>query len=271
MSAILRNWSDGRGFPDVLAIDGHIHVGAWPHAATFANAEQGAPEALAFMDANGIDLVCAVSGGYLWPNTEYALGNDLLLEFCERMPGRIVGFMSVNPTDCQERMLAELARMYAAGIRCIKLINSYQHYPGDGPSLMALYQFASEHHMLVFNHSWTRLEIEKIAALHPGTDFIFGHYGAAQDPVLREYDNVYANIWTYGNMGWLDRGITEVGAHKFIMGSDGFLNAVSAGVGPVVFAPIPDEEKRLIIGLTQARLLDKVGVLPQWIKDQYTV
>jgi len=39
----------------------------------------------------------------------------------------------------------------------------------------------------------------------------------------------------------------------------------------VVFAPIPDEEKRLIIGLTQARLLDKVGVLPQWIKDQYTV
>lgn len=271
MSQILRDWVDGKGLPGTLAIDGHIHVGSWPHAATFLNAEEGAREALAFMDANGIDLICAVSGGYLWPNTEYRLGNDLLLEFCERLPGRIAGFMSVNPTDDRERVLAELERLHEAGIRCIKLLNRYQHYPGDGPNLMALYEFADEHRMLVFNHSWELHEIEKIAATYPKTDFIFGHYGAGQDPILRDHDNVYANIWSYGSLGWLDSGIAKVGAHKFIMGSDGFLNALSAGIGPVVFAPIPDAEKRLIIGLTQARLLDKVGVLPQWIKEKYAI
>ena len=41
------------------------------------------------------------------------------------------------------------------------------------------------------------------------------------------------------------------------------------GIGPVVFAPIPDEQKRMILGLTQARLLDKVGVLPMAIKKRY--
>lgn len=271
MSEILKNWIDGEGLPGILAIDGHIHVGSWPQAETFPNVEEGAARALEMMDANGIDLICAVSGGYMWPGTEYQLGNDLLLEFCERMPGRIAPFLLVNPNDTCERVLAELQRCYDAGIRCIKLLNSYQNYLGDGPNLMALYKFADEHKMLVFNHAWSIPEMEKIAPMYPETDFIFGHYGRQQDDVLQKYDNVYANIWGYGDMGWLDRGIAEVGAHKFIMGSDGFLNAISVGVGPVVFAPISEEEKRLIIGLTQARLLDKVGVLPQPIKEKFNI
>jgi hypothetical protein len=44
---------------------------------------------------------------------------------------------------------------------------------------------------------------------------------------------------------------------------------MSVGIGPVVFAPIPDEEKRMILGLTQARLLDKVAALPESIKERY--
>ena len=41
MSEILKNWVAGKGLPDVLAIDGHIHVGAWPHAATFRDKKAG--------------------------------------------------------------------------------------------------------------------------------------------------------------------------------------------------------------------------------------
>ena len=44
---------------------------------------------------------------------------------------------------------------------------------------------------------------------------------------------------------------------------------MSVGLGPVVYAPIPDEEKRLILGITMAQLLGKVGVLPAWIKREY--
>ena len=64
-------------------------------------------------------------------------------------------------------------------------------------------------------------------------------------------------------MGWLDHGIKEVGAEKFMMGSDGFLNSLSVGLGPVVFADISDDDKRLILGKTLAWLLNKVGALPE--------
>jgi len=66
----------------------------------------------------------------------------------------------------------------------------------------------------------------------------------------------------------LDRGIQQVGAEKFMLGSDGFLNSLSVGIGPVVFANISDDDKRLILGLTIARLVDKVGVLPDRLKQK---
>ena len=270
MSGILDDWVDGRGLPGVLVVDGHIHIGAWPHAATFRGVEEAAAESAAFMDANGVDAACVQSGGYTLEGADYRLGNDFLLDVCRRLPERLIPFMSVNPNDRGEAVLAELDRMYEAGVRCIKLINAYQEsYPGDGPNLMALYEYADRHRMLVFNHSWTNEVILKVSAAFPGTDFVFGHYGGGQDHVLKERANVHANVWNVGTMGWLDRGIANVGAEKFMMGSDGFLNPVSVGIGPVVFAPVSDEEKRLILGLNAARLLDKVGALPAGLKAKY--
>lgn len=270
MSELIDSWCSGVGLPDTLVIDGHIHIGEWPHATTFHSAEEAISESTAFMDANGADMCCAQSGGYMWAGTDYRLGNDFLLDVCRGLPDRMVGFMNVNPNDTLENGLAELERMYTAGIRCIKLLNAYQHaYPGDGPNLMALYAYADEHNMLVFDHSWTVDEIMKISKEFPNTNFIFGHYGHGQNEVLKERKNVYANIWGYGSAGWLDYGYKEVGAEKFIMGSDGFLNSMSVGIGPVVFGDISDDEKRLVLGITQARLLDKVGVLPTWIKEKF--
>ena len=35
MSEILQRWRAGEGLPDVLAIDGHTHVGEWPPGANY--------------------------------------------------------------------------------------------------------------------------------------------------------------------------------------------------------------------------------------------
>jgi len=269
MSEILDNWIAGKGFPGVLAIDGHLHIGEWPHGSTFRSAEEAAEESLAFMDANGIDAGCTVGGGYMWTGTDYRLGNDFLLDVCGRIPERLVGFASVNPNDERENILSELDRVFDAGIRGIKLINSYQeNYPGDGPNLMALYEFAAGHNMIVFNHAWDVGVMDRIAGQFTNIDFIAGHYGAGYDPVLKTRPNAYANIWTVPVMGDLERGIRNVGPEKLMMGSDGFMNPLSCGIAPVVFAPIPDEDKRLILGLNMARLLDKVGVLPEGMKEK---
>lgn len=271
MSSILTQWSAGHGLPDVLVIDGHIHIGEWPHAATFQNVDQAVDESLRLMDTNGIDASCAVSGGYIFGLNDYHIGNDFLLAVWRRIPDRLIPFMGINPNDTHEHVIDELKRMYDAGIRCIKLLNAYQGgYAGDGPNLMALYAFADEHKMLVFNHGWSEAEIKRIASQFLKTDFIFGHYGGGfQDSILNTFPNVYANIWNYGRMGWLERGIQQVGAGKFMLGSDGFLNAPSVGIGPVVFANISDDDKRLILGLTAARLVNKVGALPRSLQLRY--
>jgi predicted TIM-barrel fold metal-dependent hydrolase len=264
MSEILRNWAAGLGLPGILVIDGHIHIGEWRHAATFANADEAALESVASMDANGIDACCAQSGGHMFEGMDYRLGNDFLLAVCRRVPDRLIGFACVNPNDARRNILDELGRVYDAGIRAIKLINDYQeNYPGDGPNLMAVYEFAARRGMIVFNHAWRENVIEKLSAAFPDTPFIFGHYGGGwQDALLKERPNVYANIWSVAPLGWLDRGIANAGAGKFILGSDGFLNPLSAGIGPVVFAAANDADKRSILGLTMARLLENAGALP---------
>jgi predicted TIM-barrel fold metal-dependent hydrolase len=272
MSAILKQWMAGNGFPDTLVIDGHIHIGEWPHAATFQSVDEAAVESVRVMDAHGVDAICALAGGYFFGMPDYHLGNDFLLDVWRRIPERLIPFMSVNPNDTREHVIDELKRMVDVGVRCIKLLNLVQdNYPGDGPNLMALYAFAAAHNILVFNHCWSEPEIRRIASEFPTVDFIFGHYfGGFYDSILKTYPNVYTNVWYYGPMGFLDKGIREVGADKFMLGSDGFLNCLSVGIGPVVFANISDDDKRLILGLTTARLLHKVGALPESLQLKYT-
>jgi len=269
-SQILKGWRAGEGLPDVLVIDGHTHFGAWPHGANYDSVEEAAAGAVAIMDANGVDAACLMGGGYHPSGTDYRLGNDDLLRLVSLVPDRLIGFAHINPNDTVENIVGELERVYRAGLRCLKLINSYQQaYPGDGPNMMEIYRFAAGHPMLILNHNWSNDEIARIAPQFPSVDFIFGHYGNSRDPMLQQFPNVYANIWNLGPLGFVERGVRNAGPEKFLFGSDAFMNPISVGIGLVVYADLPDAHKRLILGLNQARLLDKVGALPRKLKEEH--
>ena len=269
MSEILSAWREGRGFPGTLVIDGHTHVGAWPHGANFDSVQDMAEGAATAMDAHGVDAACVLSGGYMEPGLDYTVGNDMLLDLVAMLPSRLIGFAHVNPNDTLDGVRAELKRVEAAGLRCIKLLNSYQQaYPGDGPNLMEVYRFAEAHNMLLINHMWPPEVLEKIAGLFPSVDFIMAHYGGGVDDLLKKCPNVYANVWNLGSIGFIEDGVRNVGPEKFLLGSDAFMNPMSVGIGLVVYADIPDDHKRLILGENMARLLDKVGALPAGLHDR---
>jgi predicted TIM-barrel fold metal-dependent hydrolase len=82
---------------------------------------------------------------------DYRMGNDFLLGCVRLLPERLIPFAHFNPKEKRASLLAELQRMVDANVRAIKLINAYQAYAGDGPSLMALYEFAQRHRMIVVN------------------------------------------------------------------------------------------------------------------------
>ena len=266
MSEILKDWLDGNGLPDCLVIDGHIHIGTMrpPFSTTFfQTVDETVERANLICDQHGVDAFCTVGGGYMVGGSDYRLGNDFLLKVWKKMPDRLIPFMSLNPNDSFKNLKAELDRMTGEGICCIKLINAYQeNYPGDGPNLMKVYEYAAEHNMIVFNHSWSIVEIELIAKQFPESTFIFAHYNNRQDPILKKFNNVCANTWSYSGMEFIDRGVNSVGAGKLMLGSDGFFNSLSVGIGSIVFADISDKDKRQILGLNIAVLLDRVGALP---------
>ncbi len=264
MNTILDQWREGKGLPGVLVIDGHAHIGEWPHGANFRNSGEAAEEAVAFMDAFGMHAACVMSGGYMVNGSDYRLGNDFLLDCCRRVPDRLIPFALINPNDSAPSIKAELERMVAAGVHAIKLFNSYQGYPGDGAHLMAVYEFAQAHGMLVLNHYWSDDETRTIALEFPDLIMIRGHGGATK--LARGLANVYDNIWYLSSLGELERGIQENGPDKVLFGSDAFMNDPAVGIGLVVYADIPEEWKRAILGLNMARLLDMAGTLPAPLK-----
>lgn len=270
MSEILKNWQRGLGLPGTLAIDGHTHLGDWQQPFTQYDSqtvESSVESIVRRMDANGVDAICALPTGHYTVGSDYRIGNDFVLGVRDALPERVIGFVSINPNDAEKAILSELDRMFDAGFRCVKLVNAYQeNYPGDGPNLMRVYAYAAECEMLVLNHHWSLAELMRISEEFPTVDFICGHFHDYQIPVLKSRSNVHANIWTYGRYGWLDKGIKEVGAEKFMFGSDAFLNPMSVGIGPVAHAPVSDDDKRLILGLNCARLLEKVGALPKSLR-----
>jgi predicted TIM-barrel fold metal-dependent hydrolase len=251
-------------------IDGHVHVHDWPHGANFNSIEEMAQGAVKYMDANGVDAACVLSGGYMTSGTDYTVGNDVLIDLVRRVPDRLIGFLSVNPNDSTSNVVAELQRVERRGIRCIKLLNSYQqNYPGDGPSLMEVYRFAADHRMLILNHHWPGDVLLRIADQFPTVDFIMGHYGGGAYDLLTARPNIHANIWGLSGLGFLERAVQTIGPDKFMFGSDAFMNPMSVGLGLVLFADISDDARRRMLGLNLATLLDKAGALPDNIRETW--
>jgi len=260
MSTILENWRAGKGLPDVLVVDGHTHIGEWPHGTNFDTTAEAADEAVKFMDAYGVDAACVLAGGYMSNGADYRMGNDFLLDCVRRVPDRLIPFAHVNPNDSLEGIQHELKRMLDSNVHCIKLLNAYQDYPGDGPNLMALYEFAQHNRMLVLNHHWSEAEIRRIASTFPELIMIRAHGGASR--LSHEISNVYDNIWSLHPFGTLESGLQQFGPSKVLFGSDAFMNDLSVGLGMVVYADIPEAAKRDVLGRNMARLLHWAGALP---------
>ncbi|MHC4537162.1 MAG: hypothetical protein ACYS6K_24715 [Planctomycetota bacterium] len=113
MRTILQAFLEGDGFPNELVIDAHTHIGRGFDGSQYI--EDAAQRALTRMDAVGIDASCVMGSQYLIEG-DYKEGNNDLLWLHEHYPDRFVCFTNVNPHDKLENILAELKRMYDAGL-----------------------------------------------------------------------------------------------------------------------------------------------------------
>lgn len=238
--------------PGVTVYDCHGHLG---NASHYHLPDNDLDSVVCEMDRMGVQRAvvfafCGIMGG------DEAFGNDYVAAAVRRFPDRFLGLTLVNPNRGREGMLAELARGQQMGLRGVKVINYYQGLPAEHPLVEVACQWAHQHRQIILNHDWGSPEhLARMVSSYPDACYIVGHTTEAYADVMERHGNIY--VCTVPLLGPRDceRCVSRLGADRVIYGSDLLDLPISWGLGPIVFARISPQEKRMILGETLKRLL----------------
>ena len=243
----------GRRIDAFPIVDAHAHV--------YSSAEPNAPsidERLIRMDRLGITR-CAVSSS-LAIGAEFEEGNDDVAEAVRVHPDRFIGYCHVS-ANYADQALSELRRCFGTGL--FKGIKVYQTGPAfDDPRFEPVWEFAGAHRVPVLAHTWggSLTGFDTAAARHPQVAFLAGHSGSgfayqAYIDAAKRTPNLYLDL-TYSreHTNMIETMVRAVGADRVVWGSDEPLFSMEQQLGKVLFADIPDEDKRMILSTNAARL-----------------
>lgn len=216
---------------------------------------------IAQMDRIGV--TCGLVSN-LWMTGECWQAHPELLAMCQEYPGRFWGYLAPNPH--REGWRDEMERF--CGLPCFKGIKLHpvlHKLDLASPEYRWVYGWAGERGLPILLHTWGQevLRFDALAREYPRTAFILGHSGGEEDAVksaigvAARREQVYLDTaCSYVWHGALEAMVRGAGAHKVLYGSDAYWNSMEAAVGRVVLAQLPDEEKRLVLGLNAKRLFD---------------
>ena len=94
---------------------------------------------------------------------------------------------------------------------------------------------------------------------YPNACFLTGHSDARYADLVREFDNLYICTCPFLAWGQTERFVELYGADRLLFGSDLQDLPIGWGLGPILYAKIPEADKRLILGENLKRLLARHG------------
>lgn len=248
-----------RSLRDEKFHDCHGHIG-WSSAYHIIHLP---PEGLvAELDKFGLETNCVFG---LQIAGDPVFGNDEVKAMLEQFPGRFVAFTFVNPYSGEEAMLEELQRCLDMGFQGVKLmLDSYGSASSDNPLVEVPCRFAHEHGQFILSHSWGSAErIRYLCHKYPGALFIAGHSYGSYGDVCKEVDNLYICTCPFLAWGQTEAYVKLYGADRILFGSDLMDLPIGWGMGQIMYARIPEEDKRLILGGNLKRLMDQYGIHAQ--------
>jgi len=243
----------GLPIEDELVIDAHTHLGA--HFNLY-HIPFGEPKGIIEqMDRLGIQKICTFS--FAGVNSDFTLGNDLVAKAISEHPDRMVGYTTINANYTAE-WLTELERCRKLGLKGIKIICEYQGTTTDKTGFDPVYEYADDHHAIMINHYWGSPQfLDGLAERYPDICFIIGHYSTQYADVLLRRGNVHQCTCAALMFGDIERLVEIVDADKIVYGSDLTDLDGPFGLAPILYAKIPDDVKRKILGLNMQKILDE--------------
>ena len=236
--------------------DCHGHVG-WctPHHVV----EDKPADLVKEMDKFGIQKCLVFSLEGVFGDETY--GNDEVAKIVKQYPDKFIGFTLVNLNHGESIVRQEMERGLAMGLKGIKLINDYHGYPSEGWLIDVACDFANRHKQFILNHNWgSPAQIERLCTTYSDACFITGHSTTAYVDVTKKVDNLF--ICTCPLLGW---GQTELhvrlyGADRILFGSDLTDLPIAWGLAQVMYAKVPESDKRKILGENLKALMKKYSL-----------
>ncbi|MCK4282840.1 MAG: amidohydrolase family protein [Candidatus Brocadiae bacterium] len=197
-------------------------------------------------------------------------GNDVVADAVRRYPNRFIGFTMLNQHRGRNEMRQELERCARLGLRGVKLLAYrgvkpapyYEDYPEEG-LLDVPCQWVHERKQIILNHNWgPPAQLERLLAAYPDACFINGHTSLAYADLMERYPNLYICSCPLLGPRECEEVVERIGADRLLFGTDLQDLPIAWGLGPILFARLPVEQKRMILGGNLQRLLAKYSLSP---------
>jgi predicted TIM-barrel fold metal-dependent hydrolase len=262
---ILKRALKGDKFNDIFIADCHCHMGTWYD---FYFPKAGVNEMIADADKMCVDEIyvsphAAISGNY-------KIGNIEAEEAVKKYPGRVFGYLVLNPNRPEE-IDSEFERYYKnPGFPAIKIHPGLHHYPITGENYRIVFEKAKKLGGFILTHSWglggyNGVDMcEQMIRDYPDVALILGHaggtYTAVQKAVeiVNKYENAYLDTsgFEYSNV-WIESIMEKADNSKVLFGSDYPFHDQRPGLSRILFADLDDNVKIGILGENFKKLIAK--------------
>jgi predicted TIM-barrel fold metal-dependent hydrolase len=222
-----------------------------------------AEQCIKAMDDAGVDKAAVMTITDLPGLNSRAL--ELIAEACNSYPGRLYGFIRLNPRYLAESKTLLTEAVNELGFRGLKLhpVSSNQH-PG-GAATIELIQLAGELGIPTLFHCGdepmtTPLSIAPAAAACPESRIILGHMGGyfhvdEAIEVAERQPNIVLETSATPYPDKIREAVERIGAERVVFGSDGPVSSPVLEREKVMIADLSPEETDLVLGGNAARLL----------------
>ena len=249
-------------------IDSHTHLGAWDHSASGS----GKPEAIINeMDRCGITSSILTS---IWScYGEVALGNKAVADASAAYPGRLYGYLTVDPKYPKEVQNEIDKYRDNSNFIGVKLHCGLHAYPLIGSEVGPILEYANSKAIPVLVHSgYNPDEWNAVCSRYPNAKFIVAHLGGCGPdmPFALELaklagrlDNLYFDIASSKAFyGFLEELVALAGSNKVLFGSDHPLFDFGYELGQVLHSELSMDDKIKILS-TNAQTIFKINITPK--------
>jgi predicted TIM-barrel fold metal-dependent hydrolase len=224
-------------------------------------------------DRHGIERFCLFMGlGWSKDPTPDDLSkqNNDVLEAVAAHPGRLFGFVYLNPNHVQ-KSLDELERCVADGpMTGVKL---WVARKCSDPQIDPIIQRAAELKAVIFQHTWLKTsgndpgestpeDVALLAARFPEAPLICGHTGGNWErgiAAVRDSPNVSLGFGGFDpTAGATEMAVREMGAGRVLYGSDAPGRSYASQLAKILGANISQQEKDLILGHNLKKMMTPI-------------